>query len=294
VTQTRIRCWLRRGAILSSAVLAGGWSAVGASPPSSLQLRVLRLVDHSRRAQFRNGTSGPRALVTYVRVPTGGHAPFPLIVFAHGFAVTPHIYARLLDTWTRAGYVVAAPVFPVENANAPGGPDQSDLVNEPGDIRFVISRLVGSTSPLGGLVDPKKIAVAGQSDGAVAALSVAYDQRVVDRRIDAAMIMSGAAPAGFTSPPRGSPPLLAIQGASDPINPPSATTYYFGLMRQPKFLLWLLGATHLPPYTTTDRWAAVVDRATTAFLDHYLRGAPLHPLVEAGTQTGVARITSKP
>jgi len=144
-----------------------------------------------------------------------------------------------------------------------------------------------------GLVDPTKIAVAGQSDGAVAALSVAYDKRYVDRRIDAAMILSGAALAGFTPPP-GSPPLLAIQGTSDPFNAPSATTNYFRLMHQPKFLLWLLGATHLPPYTTSDRWAAVVDRATTAFLDHYLRGAPLHPLIEAGTQTGVARITSKP
>jgi dienelactone hydrolase len=290
----RVRSWLSRVGILSLAVLVGGWAAVASSPPASVHLRVLRLVDHSRRAQFRNGTSGPRTLVTYVRFPTRGRAPFPLIVFAHGFDLTPQIYARLLDAWTRDGYVVAAPVFPVENANAPGGADQSDLGNEPGDIRFVISRLVGSTSPVRGLVDPTKIAVAGQSDGAVAALSVAYDKRFVDRRIDAAMILSGAALAGFTPPPPGSPPLLAIQGTSDPINAPSATTNYFRLMRQPKFLLWLLGATHLPPYTTSDRWAAVVDRATTAFLDHYLRGAPLHPLIEAGTQTGVARITSKP
>jgi hypothetical protein len=63
-------------------------------------------------------------------------------------------------------------------------------------------------------------------------------------------------------------------------------------MRRPKFLLWLVGATHLPPYTTGDRWAAVVDRASTAFLDHYLRGAPLRPLLEAGTKQGVARIVS--
>ena len=63
-------------------------------------------------------------------------------------------------------------------------------------------------------------------------------------------------------------------------------------MHRPKFLLWLLGATHLPPYTTRDRWAVVVDRATTAFLDHYLRGAPLRPLLAAGNQSDVARIVS--
>jgi len=286
----------RRGAILSLALLVAGWAAVVvvASPSAPVQVRVLRLVDHSRRAHFRNGTAGPRVLVTYVRYPTRGHAPFPLIVFGHGFALTPQIYVRLLDTWTRAGYVVAAPVFPVENANAPGGPDQSDLGNEPADISFVISRLVGPTSPLRGLVDAKKIAVAGQSDGAVTALSVAYDRRYLDRRVDAAVILSGAALAGFAQPPLGSPPLLAVQGTSDPINGPSATADYYRLMRRPKFLLWLLGATHLPPYTTNDRWAAVVDRTTTAFLGHYLRGAPLSPLIAAGTQAGVARITSRP
>jgi dienelactone hydrolase len=285
---------VRRGLILLLAVLGAAWAAaaVFAIPPASVQLRVLRLVDHSRRAHFRNGTSGPRVLVTYVRYPTRGHGPFPLIVFSHGFALTPQIYARLLDTWTRAGYVVAAPVFPVENPNAPGGPDQSDLRNEPADISYVISRLIAPTTPLRGLVDPKKIAVAGQSDGAVAALSVAYDGRFRDRRIDAAVILSGAAPAGFAPPPPGSPPLLAAQGTADPINSPSSTADYYRLMRQPKLLLWLIGASHLPPYTTDDRWATVVDRTTTAFLDHCLRGAPLGPVIAAGTEAGVARITS--
>lgn len=106
--------------------------------------------------------------------------------------------------------------------------------------------------------------VTQQSDGAVTALSVAYDRRYLDRRVDAAVILSGAALAGFAQPPPDPPPLLAVQGTSDPINGPSATADYYRLTRRPKFLLWLLGATHLPPYTTNDRWAAVVDRTTTA------------------------------
>ena len=105
------------------------------------------------------------------------------------------------------------------------------------------------------------------------------------------MILSGAALPGFTRPAR-SPPLLAVQGTSDPINSPSTTAAYYRLMHRPKFLLWLLGATHLPPYTTRDRWAAVVDRATLAFLDHYLRGAPLRPLLARGGQHDGARIVS--
>ena len=65
-------------------------------------------------------------------------------------------------------------------------------------------------------------------------------------------------------------------------------------MRRPKFLLWLLGATHLPPYTTRDRWAAAVDRATLAFLDHYLRGRPLRTLLAPDGPHGTARIVSDP
>ena len=133
--------------------------------------------------------------------------PFPLIVFGHGFAVTPALYARLLQSWARAGYVVAAPVFPLENADAPGGPDESDLVNQPADMSFVISRMLAASSagsgPLAGLINPAQIAVAGQSDGGDTALAVAYDPSFRDPRVSAAVILSGAempGVGGFTFP----------------------------------------------------------------------------------------------
>ena len=261
-----------------------------ASAASALHVRVLRLVDSSRAAHYRNGTTAPRVLVTTVRYPAG-RGPFPLIVFAHGFALTPQSYALLLDAWARAGYVVAAPAFPVERATAPGGPDESDLVNEPRDIAFVIAQLMAR---LRGLIDASRIAVAGHSDGAEAALSAAYDARFRDPRIRAAVIMSGGALPGFAPPRRGAPPLLAIQGTGDTINAPGTTSAYYALMRRPKFLLWLLGAPHRPPYTTRDRWFPTVIRTTTAFLDHYLRGAPLAPLLTAGTRPGVARLAWSP
>jgi len=263
-------------------------SAATAAPARNV--RVFRLVDNSRTAHYRNGTTGPRVLVTTVRYPAG-RGPFPLIVFAHGFALTPGSYALLLDAWARAGYVVAAPAFPVERASAPGGPDESDLVNEPRDIAFVISQL---SMRLRGLIDASRIAVAGHSDGAEAALSAAYDARYRDPRIDAAVIMSGGALPGFAPVQRGAPPLLATQGTGDTINAPGTTSAYYALLRRPKFLLWLLGAPHRPPYTTHDRWFPTVIRTTTAFLDHYLRGGPLTPLLTAGTRAGVARIVWSP
>jgi dienelactone hydrolase len=280
--------------VLVVMIVSAGTVVAAAGSPPAVQVRVLRFVDTTRRAHFRDGTSSPRQLVTEVRYPTRGRAPFPLVLFAHGFAETPDVYRRMLDSWARAGYVVAAPVFPVESPSALGGPDENDLVNEPRDLSFVISRLTAASSALRSLIDATEIAVAGQSDGAEAALSVAYDRRYRDRRIDAAIVMSGAALPGFSQPPAGSPPLLASQGTSDPLNSPNTTLSYFRLMRRPKFLLWLVGAAHLEPYTTNDRWAGVVRRTAIAFLDHTLKGAPLRPLIDAGTVPGVSRVVSDP
>jgi dienelactone hydrolase len=280
-----------------SAAPFGVTTATGAAVP--IGLRVLRLVDRSRVAVFRDGRSGPRTLVTYVRYPRSGGGPFPLIVFGHGFALLPGAYAKLLDAWTRAGFVVAAPVFPVENEHAPGGPDESDLINQPGDMSFVVSRLLAASSsersPLHGLIDPARIAVAGHSDGAETAFAVAYEEHFVDRRVRAAVILSGAELPPETVVRGGSsPPLLAVQGTADPINPPSGSYSLFRAVARPKYLLKLLGAGHLPPYTTAARQLQVVERVTIAFLDRYLRDGTLHQLLVAGRAPGIALLTSDP
>jgi dienelactone hydrolase len=308
----------------SSDESAGSGTASRAEPPpaSSLPssypvgLRVLRFVDTSRTLKRPNGTSEPRTLYTEVRYPALGSpdrtdlpsapaartdGPFPLVVFGHGFNVTPALYAGLLQSWARAGYVVAAPVFPLENTDAPGGPDESDLVNQPADMRFVISRMLAASAgsgPLAGLIDPKRIAVAGQSDGGDTALAVAYDPTFRDRRVSAAVILSGAeipGAGGFTFPPDG-PPLLATQGTADTVNPPSATNVFFDAARRPKYLLNLIGAEHLPPYSDQQPQLEIVERVTISFLDGYLEHKPeaLARLASAGTVPRVASMTAEP
>lgn len=291
-------------AVLGTATLAAGLAAgpaarSGAAPPA-IVLRTVPLVDETRTIHLRGGGTVPRTLVTYVRYPAHAAGPLPLVVFGHGYAVTPAPYRPLLEAWTRAGYVVAAPVFPLGNANAPGGPNEADIVNQPADVRFLISRLLAESadpaSPLRGTIDPARIAVAGQSDGAETALAVAFGSpRYRDTRISAAVILSGSAlPGGGAVFPLGSPPLLATLGTADAVNPPGRTRAFYDIAPRPKFLLTLLGAAHLPPYTSQQPQLGVVERVTIAFLDHYLKHGSLRALIAAGTAPGVARLTSAP
>jgi dienelactone hydrolase len=265
--------------------------------PPGIRLRVFHLVDRSREIRLPDGRLVPRPLDTVIRYPAAG-GPYPLIVFGHGFALTPAAYRGLLLAWARAGYVVAAPVFPLENANAPGGPNESDLVNQPKDVSVVIGKLLAlSARPkgaLGGKLDPTRIAVSGHSDGAETALAVAYDHRFRDPRVRAAIVLSGSALPGMGAFPRAGPPLLAVQGTADTINAPATTLSYFQRAPRPKFLLWLLRASHRSPYTDEQPQLGIVEHTTIAFLGHYLKDRPLRAIAKAAKRRGLTRLTADP
>jgi pimeloyl-ACP methyl ester carboxylesterase len=293
----------RRLALLAAVALLSAAQALGgsAAPPAGIGLVTLRLVDTSRTIQLPGSAVKPRTLLTSVRYPLGLPGAHPLVVFGHGFASTPALYRSLLEAWTRAGYVVAAPLFPLENALAPGGPNERDLINQPADMRFVVSRLLelnaAAGNRLSGRIDPAEIAVAGHSDGGETALAVAFGgSRFRDRRVRAAVILSGAELSGrgvmdLRAP---GPALLAVQGTRDAINPPKYTNVFYAAAPRPKFLLRLLGVGHLPPYTSQQPQLDVVERVTIAFLDRYLKGAQLAPLIAAGSVPPIADLEARP
>ena len=301
----------------STAAGSRGRSRSARPPEFAVGLIKVTIVDRARSITLPSGQTIPRTIVTLVRYPAQGRVsaqdvfnappardagPYPLVVFGHGFAVTPGLYSPLLRAWARAGYVVAAPVFPLENANAPGGPNESDLPNQPADMSLVISRMRAAdraaSGPLSGLIAPREIAVTGQSDGGDTALAVAYDPRYRDPRVRAAMILSGAEIPGigeFQIAP-GGPPLLAVQGTADTVNPPSATDGFYDSAPAPKYRLNLIGASHLPPYSTEQPQMSIVERTTIAFLDVYLKHIPgaRQRLQRVGTVPGIATLQADP
>jgi fermentation-respiration switch protein FrsA (DUF1100 family) len=290
-----------RGVALVAVIAAVSASAALAAPTSRSALpHVLHWVDSSRTITLPSGKHEPRPVTTEFWYPPArdGNGPFPLVVFGHGFATTPSLYWRLLRGWAAAGYVVAAPVFPLGNANAPGGPNEADIVNQPRDMSFVITRVLAASGSekgaFAGLIDPEKIAVAGQSDGAETAYATAYESPFRDLRVHAALVLSGAILGSRSDVVRDGVPLLAVQGTADTTNLEFYTHQLFRAAGRPKYLLLLRGAGHLPPYTVPGRTFDTVERVTTAFLKHYLGDGPAAAIGNAARKLSSAELTSDP
>jgi len=221
-----------------------------------------------------------RTLTTQVWYPKGLSGPRPLVVFAHGFQVGLDPYRRVCDAWAQRGFVVAAPVFPLTGQALAGNDlDEADIANQPADVRFVITQLLAATqstgTPVSGLIDPARIAVAGHSDGAETALLVGYGAGDRDPRVGA--VVADAANPLDVQPPaakvRGSAPLLIVLGDQDRSVPFQDGLRLVDQVRVPGWLLVLRGADHLSPIAGPSRWTPVLDRVTGDFLTGVLSGA---------------------
>lgn len=271
-------------------------TAVATAPQHhAVGLTTMTFVDRSRPTQA-NGSAPSRpgrALTTTVLYPAAGNAgssasqpgmtpdrssaPYPLVVFAHGLGASPDLYLPLLREWAGAGYVVAAPRFPLTNDQTPGGPNAGDVINQPADMTFVVTSVLNtsraSTGPLAGLVDPDKVAAAGHSNGAITALGLAANTCCRDPRLKAAIIMAGTNenyPGGRYDFAH-APPLLMVHGTDDALVPYSEGVKVFNLARGPKALLSVAHGDHGSAAAFTGPTAVVI-RTTIDFLDIYLRG----------------------
>jgi dienelactone hydrolase len=271
-------------------------TTVAPAPPFALSSTTLHLVDGSRATISHGRTiASTRTLTTLVWYPsTAGR--WPLVVFAHGFQVGPEVYLHLCQVWAMSGYVVAAPAFPLTDPAVAGTAiDEADINQQPGDIRYVINALVDPAGQLSGRIDPQRIAVAGHSDGGETALAVGFQPGQADPRIKAVIALSVQP---LTSPPAAPTPLplLVGQGDRDTINPPGFGQAVYDEAASPRWLLWLQGAGHLPPYAGGSVWQPVVDVVTVDFLNFYVshRASTDSALMTDGHRPGLATIAGAP
>jgi len=228
----------------------------------------LPLVDTSRQLVRGGAVLAPsRSLPTWVWTPTAA-GRYPLVVFAHGYGRTPLQYERFCSQLASAGYVVAAPSFPLEDPTRGYGLDRSDLADEAGDVSFVITSLESGATA--GRLTPGAVAVVGHSDGADVALEVGYEQGTSDHRVG---VVVADAPDPVTAPLSGSdPPLLLVQGTADTVVPYSASQTVFTQLPGPTWYVSLLGADHLPPIQGGTAWTPVLGDAVADFLDATVAG----------------------
>jgi dienelactone hydrolase len=295
-----------RGGILLLAVCGIG-AAWGAAPAGAraddsahahghgVGVIVETFVDHTRSTPAHDGEPAlpTRTLITSIWYPAAVRAsaspeanaapdtadgPYPLIVFSHGLGTLPRDYESLLSTWAAAGFVVAAPRFPLTSFGTPGGVDTDDVYNQPGDVSFVISSMLQASAapsgPLSGLISRNGVGVAGHSEGAITTLGF-FNTCCRDPRVEAAAVFSGdpeAYPGGqyvFD----GQPPMLVVHGTKDGFLPYGEMVSVFNEQKGPKVLLSLLGANHGDWIPARSKWFPSVARTSTDFFLRYLKGS---------------------
>jgi acetyl esterase/lipase len=207
--------------------------------------------------------------------PRSGH--YPLVLFAGGSPGSPADYAPLLQTWAAAGYVVAAPEFPVSSYAGPDDVAYADLPHQSGDLRFVLRRVLALDAKKAGIptIDGTRIAVAGHSLGGQTALSLVA-RCCREPRVDVALILAGVTDAS-NGPAlhqlRG--PALFVHSRNDravPYQPALDTCARVSGWKRMVTVEDLRGLrAHIDPYLGNSEYASIVRPATIDFLDGYLR-----------------------
>jgi dienelactone hydrolase len=116
--------------------------------------------------------------------------PFPLMMYSHGYSSNRDEATTVGNRAASHGYIVVAPDFPLSNLLAnDGAPDPGDLANQPGDVSFLIDRVLemsgNSKHVLANGIDPKRIGATGVSMGGATTLLLGFHPKLHDPRVTA-------------------------------------------------------------------------------------------------------------
>ncbi|AUX32556.1 uncharacterized protein SOCE836_046970 [Sorangium cellulosum] len=237
-------------------------NAIADSGPYGFARREFVFVDRSRPTRPNNGFPGApsRTLPTVVWYPAksrsasppGGdrapvaHGRFPLLAYGHGFASPGGDARPYAEHLASHGYIVAAPLFPLTRADAPGGPTSSDYANQPADLEFVMQQiegLDGADADLARAVLPDHRGVFGFSAGGLTALLAAYHPVL---QIDVRSAVAYAPASCFLGPATygRALPVTIVSGTADELAPIVGPLKVFDQAPPPVTLVKLLGGNH--------------------------------------------------
>lgn len=278
-----------------------------ARAPFAVGVRTETFVDDSRPTDATPGFNGApdRTLPTTIYYPAAdgepgaapvdnadpAMGPFPFVLFSHGVNSLGTDYEALLTQWVEAGFVVAAPNYPLGSSDAPGAtPVVTDAAQQAVDASFVTDEVL-ALDGVGAAIDPERIAAVGHSLGAITTSGFALSNDYGDDRVSAAIQF--AAPPGFEGGVTYGIPLLLIHGDADGSVPYELTATNFAEVPAPSFFVTLLGAEHTEAFRGGDLPAADVVAATTLdFLSGYLDDDPdaVDRIVVDGDVPGVSTV----
>lgn len=195
--------------------------------PFAVMKEPFTAIDRSRPTPPNRGFPGSheRQLKGSLWRPAALDQPGPLLVYSHGFMSFHSEGVYLAEHLASHGYTVVAVDFPLTSLLSPGGPQVEDVVNQPGDISFLIDTLLARSrdvsDSLFATIDAERIAAAGLSLGGLTTMLVAFHGKLLDRRIKAAVAIASPASmfnASFFAT-NNTLPLLLVAGDIDAMVP---------------------------------------------------------------------------
>ncbi len=263
---------------------------------------AIRLVDPSRPTPPNGEFLGTpdRRLDGRIWYPANAaEAPYPLIIYSHGYMSSVVEALYLVEFLVPKGYVVAAVNYPLSSGGAPGSPIVQDVINQPGDLSYLIDNLLARNAdpadPLHGLLDPNRIAAVGLSLGGLTTQLAAYHRDLRDPRLRAAVSIAGPSAMldaeFFTSTQL---PFMMLAGSEDAVVPYAANAAPMLDKVANGLLVTLAQGSHTGFASAASvyfRWARHPDRIVCRLLlDTVGQGEPAQrrPMLAADATAGIS------